>query len=304
MNHGPSGLQLPKLSSLHLVHEGKVGDVYEADKDHLLLLRSDRVSGLNVKCLTPMPNKGRILNQLSEWWMLQMPLRRIVDTHLSGISLEEVLKNQEDIEIAQGRATVVKKLKPILVEAVVRRHITGSGYTAYLEDGKICGIELPKGLKDGDRLSEPIFTPTEKSDKDPAITFEQMKERLGEHEARTVRHVSLKLFEFAEAYLLERGIILADTKFEFGIDEDGYLTLMDEVFTPDSSRLWLLEPYQKEGKIVSLDKQKIRDWMRQMEWAGCWDGKTPIALPDDLVAEVAADYARIFELITGQSPKL
>lgn len=293
----------PDLSSLLLLHRGKVGDVYNAGGGYLLLSRSDRVSGLNAKLLTPMPHKGKVLNQLSNWWMGQPFITSVVRTHLTGVAMSNLLPPQ-DMEIAEGRATVVKKLKPILIEAVVRRHLTGSGYEAYLETGKICGITLPLGLKDGDRLWETIFTPTDKSATDPHITFAEMSGRVGDELAEKIREVSLAIFEAAEVYLLEKGIILADTKFEFGLDANGNLVLMDEALTPDSSRFWLRYEYEVEGRIVSLDKQKIRDWLKKMKAEGKWDGISPIALPEELVSEVSEDYVDIFRRITGKSPKL
>lgn len=291
------------IGSLPLLHRGKVGDVYDAGKafgeELFLLVRSDRVSGLNVKLLNPMPGKGVVLNQLSKWWMTG-PLNGIVANHLTKHPLSHFVST-EDLVSVSGRGEIVQKLTPILIEAVVRRHITGSGYKAYRETGKICGVELPEGLQDGDRLPEPIFTPTEKSDEDPAITFERMGELVGSDLAAQIRDVSLRIFEVAEARLLERGIILADTKFEFGLDKNGVLTLMDEVLTPDSSRFWLKEPFDAERKVVSLDKQKIRDWMAAQKKAGVWDGTSSPTLPDELVAEVSNDYAKIFERITGDA---
>lgn len=291
------------IASLPLIHRGKVGDVYDVGnilgKELLLLVRSDRVSGLNVKLLTPMPGKGVVLNGLSKWWM-EGPLSKIVANHLTGNPLVDFV-SAEDLSYVYGRGEIVKKLKPVLIEAVVRRHITGTGYKAYKETGEICGIKLPEGLNDGDRLPDPIFTPTLKSDDDPAITFAEMRERIGEGLAEEIRNVSMEIFAVAEARLLGRGIILADTKFEFGLDENGTLTLMDEVLTPDSSRFWLKEPFDREHRIVSLDKQKIRDWMKAQKDAGAWDGKSPIALPHELVAEVSADYDNIFRRITGDA---
>lgn len=287
---------MSELKSVTLIHRGKVGDVYEAGQNNLLLIRSDRVSGLNVKLLTPMLNKGVVLNNLSKWWM-EGPLKGIVANHLTGLPLSDFISVEEVFEVS-GRGEIVKKLNPVLIEAVVRRHITGSGYKAYLETGEICGIKLPEGLKDGDRLPEAIFTPTEKSDDDPAITFERMCELIGPELAEQIRTVSMAIFAVAEMRLLDRGIILADTKFEFGLDKDGTLTLMDEVLTPDSSRFWLKEPFDHEHKVVSLDKQKIRDWMKVQKDVGVWDGKSSIALPDDLVAEVSSDYEKIFRRIT------
>lgn len=287
-----------KLTSLPQIHSGKVGDVYQAG-GFLLLLRSDRGSGLNVKLTTEMPGKGIILNTLSKWWM-ENPLKDIIPNHLTGIPLSNFLSAEDEV-IAFGRAEIVKKLEPILVEAVVRRHLTGTAFKDYQKTGEVCGIKLPPGLKDGDRLSAPIFTPTEKSERDPPITFCQMCERIGPQLSTQILETSLKIFEVAEKHLLARGIILADTKFEFGLDNDGTLTLMDEVLTPDSSRFWVKEVFDRERRIVSLDKQKIRDRMQSQKDKGLWDGVTPFALPDSLTQEVIDDYRRIYNLIVGNS---
>lgn len=285
-----------ELKSLKLIHRGKVGDVYAIPDKLLLLVRTDRVSGLNVKLLTQMPGKGEVLTGLSNWWM-SGPLKGVVANHLTGIPLSAFLHGGEIDEVS-GRGQIVKRLDPILVEAVVRRHLTGSGYEVYCKTGEVCGITLPPGLKDGDRLTQAIFTPTLKSDTDPPITFEGMCALVGTDLARSIRDVSLKIFAIAEARLLARGIILADSKFEFGLDDHGTLTLMDEVLTPDSSRFWIKESYDQGKGIVSLDKQKIRDWMKAQKDAGLWDGKTPMEIPDDLVAEVSQDYLDIFHRIT------
>lgn len=289
-----------EIKSLRLLHRGKVGDVYDAGEKNgtslLLLVRSDRVSGLNVKLTTPMPGKGVVLNQMSRWWMLG-PLKGIVNNHLTSFSPEDIL-TAEEAEHVVGRASVVKKLRPILVEAVVRRHITGTAYKSYLETGEVCGIKLPPGLSDGDRLDQPIFTPTEKSETDPSITFEQMCALIGNDLAEQVRTVSLAIFAEAERHLLPRGIIVADTKFEYGLESKNRLSLMDEVLTPDSSRFWLRNPLENVGEIVSLDKQKIRDWMIYQKNTGLWDGKSPLALPEYLVKEVSMDYKKILQMIT------
>jgi phosphoribosylaminoimidazole-succinocarboxamide synthase len=281
--------------SKELVHTGKVGDVYSLENGMLILRRSDRISGMNVKLETIMPNKGKILSQLSTFW-LNGPLADITPNHLTNFELDMCIVEDEFIDFV-GRSVVVKNLKQVPVEAIVRRHITGSAYKEYLKTGMYCGIILPTGLKDGDSLDFPIFTPTEKTETDDPITFDEMCEQIGTELAEQIRDVSMKIFLTAEARLERQGIILADTKFEFGLDKDGKLVLMDEVLTPDSSRFWCMESFYMFGKIVSYDKQKIRDWMTKEKER---IGEYPTILPDWLVEEVAADYAAIYEMITEE----
>lgn len=293
---------MSEVSSLHLIHTGKVADVYDIGQmrgqEVVMIVRTDRVSGLNVKLSTPIPGKGVVLNQMSEWWM-RGPLNGVVANHLTNIKPETILLPSEASSV-KGRASVVEKLHPILVEAVVRRYLTGTGYKAYLKTGKVCGVQLPVGLLEGSRLDVPIFTPTEKSEKDPAITFEEMCVSLGNDLATKIRTVSLQIFEIAEEHLSSRGVILADAKFEFGQDVKGNLVLMDEVLTPDSSRFWLKESFELHKTVVSLDKQKIRDWLARKKESGEWDGTSTLALPPYLVAEVAKDYQNIYRIVTGK----
>lgn len=288
-----------KIMTKELVHTGKVGDVFSLENGLLILRRSDRISGMNVKLTTQMPGKGKILSQLSTWW-LEKQLTDIVANHLTEFKVVQCVSTDELFEF-DGRSVVVKSLKQIPVEAIVRRHITGSAFKEYKKTGEYCGIKLPEGLKDGDRLEKPIFTPTEKTETDDPLTFEEMSDQISLELAEKIRNVSLKIFITAEKILEKQGIILADTKFEFGFDKDGNLTLMDEVLTPDSSRFWDLCAYYVEGKIVSRDKQKIRNWMSKIKEE---KGGYPIILPNWLIEEVSADYAEIFEIITGEKPVL
>mgnify|MGYP001773999542 CR=1 FL=1 len=283
------------IMSKELQHTGKVGDVFSLENGFLILRRSDRMSGMNVKLETIMPNKGKILSQLSTFW-LKGPLADIVPNHLTDFELSKCVAADELVDF-EGRSVVVQNLKQIPIEAIVRRHLTGTAYKEYLRTGSVWGIDLPKGLKDGDRLDFPIFTPTEKTENDDPITFEEMGEQIGKELAEQIRDVSLKIFLTAEDRLAKQGIILADTKFEYGLNPDGKLVIMDEVLTPDSSRFWCMESFYVSGKIVSYDKQKIRDWMKKEKER---TGEYPIVLPDWLVEEVAADYAAIYEMITGE----
>lgn len=286
-----------QITSLPLVHQGKVGDVHEIPgTNYLLPFRSNRISGLNVVVKPEMADKGKILNLLTTWWM-RGPLRNVVPNHLTGIPLERYLSGKE-LELARDRAEVVKKLNPLLIEAITRNHLFGTGYQSYLETGEVCGIKLPKGLKEGDRLPEPIFTPSLKSKEDPHITFQEMCNLIGTSLALQIRDVSLKINSIGSDHLRRRGIIVADTKMEYGTDENGILVLMDEVLTPDCSRFWLLDAYEDRGEVVSLDKQRIRDYMQKQSKSG-WDKTTPLILPDWLVEEVRGDYWKIYHIITG-----
>jgi len=292
----PSNWRKTEDLNMDLVHKGKVANVYDLGDSRLLLSRTNRMSGLNAQLTTDMPNKGNILNQLSQWWMKE-PLKDIIDNHL--LSIPDDFFNSLELESFENNSSVVKKLKPILVEAVVRRHLFGSGYKSYQETGQVCGITLPPGLKNGDRLEEIIFTPTEKTATDDPISFDEMSQQIGTELSEKIRKISLQIFEVAEKILADKNIILVDAKFEFGLDENENLVLMDEVLTPDSSRFWKMEPYETAGKIVSRDKQKARDWLAQKKESGEWDGKSPIGLPNNLLIEISNDYAEIFEQITG-----
>ena len=281
-----------------LVHIGKACDTYLlVENNNLILRHSDSVLGMSIKLDTLIPGKGKILNQLSKWWM-QGPLASIISNHLIDISIEKCI-SVDDLSRFKERSVVVKNLEPILIKTVVRRHLTGIAFKEYLKIGMVSGIRLPKGLKDGDRLDIPIFTPMEKSRISNFITFEKMCSQIGTKLAKQIRKISLEIFYIAERKLLKQGIILADTNFKFGLDEFDRLTLKGEVLTPDSSNFWHLYAFYMRGKIVSRDKQKIRDYMlsRKKEL-----GQYPSELPDWLIEEVQVDYIEIFKMITGQNP--
>lgn len=284
-------------------YEGKVANLYDLDKypGIMILQRTRRMSGLNAKILNEMPTKGMILSQLSKWWLKGL-LKDVVDNHLVDITDNFFTVN--GLEDYALDSTVVKKLTPIPCEAIVRNYLFGSGIIPYKDTGMICGVELPEGLESGDKLSEPIFTPTEKTATDDHFTFDEMSDLVGFETAERIRYISLEINRIASEYLLRRGIILVDLKLEFGFDDDGKLCLMDEVITPDSCRFWDLVAYQQEGKIISKDKQKARDRLALMKKNGEWDGVSSIALPDDLVDEMSIDYEEIFFEITGEKPIL
>ena len=277
-------LDLPLLSS------GKVREVYELGDD-LLMVASDRISTYDVIHPTPIPGKGAVLTGVSDFWFERTS--EIVANHL--ISVADGVPDQ-----VRGRAMVVKRLKMLPIECVVRGYITGSGWSDYQSSGSVSGIELPAGLEESQQLPEPLFTPSTKAEvgHDEAINFEQAAELVGDRElTERVRDTAIELYRFAAEYARGRGVILADTKFEFGLDADGQLTVGDEVLTPDSSRYWPLEGYEVGRGQPSFDKQFVRDWAT----ASGWDKSEPApALPDDVVAGTTARYAEAYELITGE----
>jgi phosphoribosylaminoimidazole-succinocarboxamide synthase len=279
------------LADLPRIASGKVREIYQADPDTLLLVASDRISTYDVVHPTPIPDKGRVLTGLSAFWFARTG--EIVPNHL--LSVADGVPGD-----ARGRAMSVRRLEMLAVECVVRGYITGSGWNDYQRTGEVCGIELPAGLRESDRLPEPIFTPTTKatSGHDEAIDFEGAVELIGDRElAERVRDVSLALYRTAAEHALTRGIILADTKFELGLDSDGTLTLGDEVCTPDSSRFWPADQYEPGHSQPSFDKQYVRDWASGTGW-----DRTPPAppIPDDVVARTREKYVEAYERITGE----
>jgi phosphoribosylaminoimidazole-succinocarboxamide synthase len=277
------------ISDLNLVASGKVREIYDLD-DHLLIVASDRISTYDAVHPNPIPDKGAVLTAISTFWFEQTG--ELVDNHL--VSVTEGVPAE-----VRGRGMVVKKLKMLPVEAIVRGYITGSGWKDYQNTGTVSGVELPGGLRESDQLPEPIFTPSTKADvgHDEAIDFERSAELIGDRELATrLRDVSIALYEFAAAHARERGIILADTKFEFGLDANGTLTLGDEACTPDSSRFWPADTYEPGRSQPSFDKQIARDWATSTGW-----DKLPPApeIPQDVVAKTRAKYIEAYERITG-----
>jgi phosphoribosylaminoimidazole-succinocarboxamide synthase len=249
------------LRSLPLVGRGKVRDIYAVGDDKLLIVTTDRLSAYDVILPTPIPEKGRVLNELANFWFER--LKSIVPNHLTGIDPETLVTPAERDEV-RGRSMVVKRMRPLPVEAVVRGYLEGSGWKEYQESGRVCGIALPAGLKRASKLPHPIFTPATKAEAghhDENITFERMEQMLGAERAREVRDTAIKLYEAAADYAAARGIIIADTKFEFGLDDKGRLHLIDEALTPDSSRFWPAATWREGASPESFDKQYVRNWL-------------------------------------------
>lgn len=288
-----------ELHSLPLLGRGKVRDNFAVGADKLLIVTSDRLSAFDVVMNEAIPDKGRVLNQMALFWFDR--LADVVPNHLTGIAPETVVAPDE-IEQVAGRSMVVRRLAPIMVEAVVRGYLIGSGWKDYQASGSVCGISLPRGLQLAQKLPEPIFTPARKADHgehDENISFEAMVTAIGEPLALRIREVSLTLYARAAAYAATRGILIADTKFEFGLDEAGTLYLMDEVLTADSSRFWPSDSYQVGISPPSFDKQYVRDYLESMtDW-----GKTapPPALPPEVVERTAAKYREALHRLTGQT---
>ncbi|MCP3707884.1 phosphoribosylaminoimidazolesuccinocarboxamide synthase [Paraburkholderia sp. CNPSo 3274] len=285
------------LRSLPLLGRGKVRDNYAVGNDKLLIVTTDRLSAFDVIMGEPIPRKGEVLNQMADFWFEK--LKHVVPNHLTGVAPETVVAADE-VEQVKGRAVVVKRLEPILVEAVVRGYLAGSGWKDYQATGAVCGVELPPGLQNAQKLPEPIFTPAAKAEMghhDENITYEEMERRIGTELSRTIKEISIKLYKEAADYAATRGIIIADTKFEFGLDNHGQLYLMDEALTADSSRFWPADQYQVGSNPPSFDKQFVRDWLETQDWK-----KEPPApkLPDDVVAKTSAKYQEALERLTDQ----
>ena len=290
-------LHTSNIRSLPLLHQGKVRDIYDIDEQHMLIITTDRISAFDVIMPTPIPGKGIILNELTRFWLKR--LEHIIPNHLSDLSLVQVLPVEAEREQVAGHAMIVNKLKPLPIEAIVRGYLIGSGWKDYQATGKVCGIDLPAGLKLADRLPEPIFTPSTKAAlgaHDQNIDYTQTRALLGDALAQQVRDTSLRLYKEAADYALQRGIIIADTKFEFGLDDNGTLTLIDEVLTPDSSRFWPVDQYQSGTSPVSFDKQFVRDYLETLDWNKTAPGPK---LPQSIVKKTAEKYQLAKTLLTG-----
>jgi phosphoribosylaminoimidazole-succinocarboxamide synthase len=289
------------ITSLPLLGRGKVRDNYAVGNDKILIVTTDRLSAFDVVMNEPIPTKGQVLNQMSDFWFSK--LSHIVPNHLTGITPESVVSAAE-IDQVRGRAVVAKRLKPILVEAVVRGYLIGSGWKDYQATGTVCGIPLPAGLKMAAKLSQPIFTPAAKADlgeHDENISFDEMKLRIGNELATKMRDVSIQLYQAAADYAATRGIIIADTKFEFGLDDNGVMHLMDEVLTADSSRFWPADSYAEGISPPSFDKQFVRDYL---ETLNDWGKTAPApALPADVIEKTGAKYREALQRLTGQTLK-
>ena len=290
-----------RLQSLPLLARGKVRDNYAVGSDRLLMVASDRISAFDVIMGQPIPGKGRLLTRMALFWFDR--LAHVVPNHLSGEDPASVVAEDERAQV-DGRSMLVKRLKPLPVEAVVRGYLAGSGWAEYQRAGTVCGLKLAPGLANASRLGEPIFTPATKAEAgahDENIAFAQVEQMIGVDLAARMREVSLRLYREAADYALQRGIIIADTKFEFGLDEAGTLTLMDEVLTPDSSRFWPLDGYREGINPPSFDKQFLRDWLESATVDGRpWDKKAPApALPAAVIAETRARYAEALRVLTA-----
>ena len=286
------------LTGLEKIHEGKVRDIYAVDADSMLIVTTDRLSAFDVVLPDPIPNKGRVLHQISNFWFGRT--RQIVPNHLTTRSLDSVIKEPAELAALEGRAGIVRRLKALAVEAVVRGYLIGSGWKDYQASGKVCGIALPAGLRQAEKLAQPLFTPAYKAaagEHDENISFEKVAELVGAPLAARVRDTAIALYKFAAEYALTRGIIIADTKFEFGW-HNGALLLADEVLTPDSSRFWPRDEYQPGGPQKSFDKQFVRDYLETLDW-----NKQPPApsLPADVIEKTAAKYSEAYTRLTGHS---
>ncbi|MDB5902407.1 MAG: phosphoribosylaminoimidazolesuccinocarboxamide synthase [Betaproteobacteria bacterium] len=282
------------LKSLPFLHRGKVRDIYAVGDDQLLIVQSDRLSAFDVILPTPIPGKGEVLTELSNFWFEK--LKDVVPNHLTGIDPSSVVAPNERSQI-EGRAMVVRKLTPLLVEAVVRGYLIGSGWKDYQETGAVCGIQLPPGLEQAQKLPKPIFTPASKApagQHDENITYAEVEQLVGADMAARVRDVSIALYKRAAEFAAQRGIIIADTKFEFGTDDQGELVLIDEALTPDSSRFWPAAEYRTGISPPSFDKQFVRDWLETQPW----NKKAPApALPPDVLAQTADKYREALRLL-------
>jgi phosphoribosylaminoimidazole-succinocarboxamide synthase len=290
-------LHTTHIKSLPLLHKGKVRDIYDIDDRHMLIVTTDRISAFDVVMPSAIPGKGVVLNQVTRFWMEK--LAHIVPNHLSDMPLEQVLPDANERAEVEDHAMIVRKLKALPVEAIVRGYLIGSGWKDYQQTGSVCGIELPPGLKLADRLPQVIYTPSTKADlgaHDENIDFARSEVLLGADIAAQVRDVSLQLYREAADYAHARGIIIADTKFEFGLDENGTLTLIDEVLTPDSSRFWPADQYQPGTSPVSFDKQFVRDYLETLDWNKTAPGPE---LPAEIVEKTAAKYQQARALLTS-----
>ncbi len=285
------------VTNLKLLHQGKVRDCFAIDDKHMLIVASDRLSAFDVILPNPVPGKGVMLTQISNFWFEQT--RNIIANHLTGLPLQSVIDDPQLLAVLKDRAVIVRRLKAVPLEAIVRGYIIGSGWKDYQQSGAICGIDLPTGLKQADKLPRVLFTPSTKAaagDHDENVDFEQVAGLIGVDLASTIRDASIEIYEFARCHALERGIIIADTKFEFGLDEAGKLYLMDEVLTPDSSRFWPQESWQPGSSPPSFDKQYVRDYLETLDWNKRAPGP---ALPADIVAATVKKYAEACQRLTS-----
>jgi phosphoribosylaminoimidazole-succinocarboxamide synthase len=285
------------IPGLERLHQGKVRDVYALDADHLLIVTTDRLSAFDVVLPDPIPDKGRVLTEISRFWFART--RHIIANHLTARALDAYVADASLRAALAERSMVVRRLSALPIEAVVRGYLIGSGWRDYQESGAVCGVVLPPGLSQADRLPAPIFTPATKAaqgEHDANISFDAAERLVGRERAGAIRTAALALYAYASAHALERGIIIADTKFEFGVDADGHLILIDEALTPDSSRFWPVDSYRPGTSPPSFDKQFVRDYLETLGW----DKRPPAPhLPDDVIAGTSARYAEALRRLTS-----
>ena len=291
-------MQSTELKNLELVARGKVRDIYAVDSDHLLIVTTDRMSAFDVVLPNPIPGKGEVLTQLSEFWFEKT--QSIVKNHMTDdLELVDLLDSPYQLEYFSKRSMIVKRLNPLPIEAVVRGYLIGSGWKDYQATGSVCGIELEEGLQMAQKLPEPIYTPATKAEvgeHDENISYEQTIDLIGEDLASRVKQIAIDIYNFGVDHARERGIIIADTKFEFGLDSDGELYLIDEVLTPDSSRFWAVENYQLGSSPPSFDKQYLRDYLETLDWDKTAPGPE---LPEDVIRNTTEKYNNALLTISG-----
>jgi phosphoribosylaminoimidazole-succinocarboxamide synthase len=285
------------VPELPMIGRGKVRDIYSVDDNHLLIVTTDRLSAYDVVMPDPVPGKGEVLTRISLFWFRMMS--DIIDNQLTDLTIADVVRDPELQEQLRSRSLVVKRLKPLPIEAVVRGYLIGSGWKDYQETGRVCGIDLPAGLRQAEKLPATLFTPAYKAEAgehDENISFDKVVDLVGEKLAQRVRDLSIEIYERAAAYALERGIIIADTKFEFGTDEQGRLYIIDEILTPDSSRFWPVDGYKVGISPPSFDKQFVRDYLETLDW-----DKTPPGpeLPGEILEKTAAKYEEALRRMTS-----
>lgn len=284
------------IPGLPLIGRGKVRDIYSVDEDHLLIVTTDRLSAYDVVMPDPVPMKGQILTRLSVFWFRMMT--DLVDNHLTDRTVDDVVEDADILPSLRGRSLVVKRLKPLPIEAVVRGYLIGSGWRDYQASGQVCGIRLPPGLRQAEQLPQTLFTPATKAEAgahDENISYDAVVELIGEKLAQRVQELSIAVYQRAAAYALERGIIIADTKFEFGLDDEGRLFLIDEVLTPDSSRFWPVDRYAVGISPPSFDKQFVRDYLETLDWDKTAPGPE---LPQDIIEKTAEKYQEALRRLT------
>lgn len=286
-----------ELTSLPRIYSGKVRDIFAVGDEHLLIVATDRISAYDVILPGVIPGKGKLLTELALFWFEQM--ESLVPNHLSDLKLEDIVDSEEERQQLRGRSMIVRKLQPLAIEAVVRGYLIGSGWRDYQKTGEVCGLQLPEGLQIASKLETDLFTPATKAalgDHDENISYEQTVEIVGPAHAKRVKEISCEIYRKAHEYALKRDIVIADTKFEFGLDSNGTLTLMDEILTPDSSRFWPASDWQPGQNPSSYDKQYVRDYLETLDWDKTAPGPD---LPEPVVEETLARYKKAVDLLTG-----